>query len=135
MKQILIVLILCLIGTSQANSQTLLNDTICCVPCAALKKALILKSDNELLQSEIGVTRDSVNILVKQGLEKDTIITEHKAIITEKNGIINTKDQVITEKDNQISDLKHNVKSYRRQRNMAYITSGGLFILTIILLL
>lgn len=120
---------------SQANSQTLLNDTTCCVPCAALKKALILKTDYKLLQSEMGVTRDSVTILIKQSLEKDTIIAEHKGIITEKDGIINIKDQVITEKDNQISDLKHNVKVYRRQRNIAYISSGGLFILTMILLL
>ena len=135
MKQILIVLILCLIGTSQANSQTLLNDTTCCVPCAALKKALILKSDNELLKAEIGVTRDSVHILVKQGLEKDTVINEHKAIIVEKNGVIDLKDQVIDKKDNQISDLEHNTKVYRRQRNGAYVGSGVLFILTLILLL
>jgi putative NADH-flavin reductase len=135
MKQILIVLILCLIGTSQANSQTLLNDTTCCVPCATLRKALVLKEDHKLTVAELGVARDSINLYVKQGVQKDSVIIEQKSIITEKDCVIVKKTEITTERDNQIKDLNHNIKVFKRQRNIVLGGSGALLILTLLLLL
>ena len=126
---------LCLAVSSPALSQTNLSDSTCCVPCTAIRNALILKKDHQLLKAEIGVTRDSLNLITKQSLEKDSIIIDQKGIITEKDTIITTKDKVIETKDNHISDLNHNIKVYKKQRNISYITSGGIFILTILLLL
>ncbi len=120
---------------SPANSQTLLNDSTCCVPCATLKKALILKEDHKLLKAEIGVTRDSLGLYVKQGLEKDSVILDQKGIISEKDSIITNKTQIITERDNEIKDLNHNIGVFKKQRNYAIGGSCGLFILTILLLL
>lgn len=126
---------LCLTQISPANSQTLLNDSTCCVPCAALKKALILKEDHKLLKAELGVARDSIGLYIKQGLEKDSVILDQKSIIIEKDTIINQKTQIIGQRDNQINDLNHNISVYKKQRNWAIGGSGGLLILTILLLL
>jgi hypothetical protein len=120
---------------SPASSQTLLNDSTCCVPCATLKKALILKEDHKLLKAELGVTRDSIDLYVKQGLQKDSVIIDQKGIIVEKGAIIMDKDRIIGERDNQIKDLNHNIGVYKKQRNWAIGGGGGLFILTILLLL
>lgn len=126
---------LCLIQISPANSQTLLNDSTCCVPCATLRKALILKEDYKLLKAELGVSRDSIGLYIKQGLQKDSVIIDQKDIITEKSAIIIDKDRIIGERDDQIKDLNHNVGVYKKQRNWAIGGGGGLFILTILLLL
>lgn len=126
---------LCLTQISPANSQTLLNDTTCCVPCATLRKALVLKEDHKLTVAELGVARDSINLYVKQGLQKDSIIIEQKSIITEKDGVIVKKTEITTERDNQIKDLNHNIKVFKRQRNIALGGGGGLLILTLLLLL
>jgi hypothetical protein len=96
---------------------------------------LILKKDHQLLKAEIGVTRDSLGLITKQSLEKDTIIVEQKQIIAEKDTVIVAKDKIIETKDKHISDLNHNIGVYKKQRNIAYISSGGIFILTILLLL
>lgn len=126
---------LCLTQISPASSQTLLNDSTCCVPCATLKKALILKEDHKLLKAELGVARDSIGLYVKQGLQKDSVIIDQKGIIVEKDAIITDKTEIIGQRDNQIKDLNHNIGVYKKQRNWAIGGSGGLFILTILLLL
>lgn len=118
-----------------ASSQTLLNDSTCCVPCTTLKKALVLKEDHKLLKAELGVARDSIGLYVKQGLEKDSVILDQKEIIKEKDGVITNKTEIIGERDNQIKDLNHNIGVFKRQRNYAIGGSGGLLILTILLLL
>jgi hypothetical protein len=126
---------LCLAVSSPALSQTNLSDSTCCVPCTAIRNALILKKDYQLLKTEIGVTRDSLNLITKQSIEKDSVIIDQKHIISEKDIIITTKDKVIQTKDEHISDLNHNIKVYKKQRNISYIASGGVFILTLLLLL
>jgi hypothetical protein len=112
-----------------------LNDSTCCVPCTTLKKALVLKEDHKLLKAELGVARDSIGLYVKQGLEKDSVILDQKEIIKEKDGVITNKTEIIGERDNQIKDLNHNIGVFKRQRNYAIGGSGGLLILTILLLL
>lgn len=120
---------------SSASSQTLLNDSTCCVPCSTLRKALILKEDHKLLKSELSVARDSINLYVKQGLEKDSLILDQKGIITEKDTIINQKTQIINQKNGEIKDLNHNIGVYKKQRNWAIGGGSGLFILTLLILL
>ena len=55
MKQILIVLMLCLMQISPASSQTLSNDSLCCVPCKSLKKALLVKTERDFLKEQIEI--------------------------------------------------------------------------------
>jgi cell division protein FtsL len=87
------------------------------------------------LQAEIGVTRDSVNLILSASTEKDSIIHEKDQIIVSQSKIISLKDQVITTQEKENSDLKKNIKHYKKQRNIAYVGSGGLFILSLLLLL
>lgn len=126
---------LCLAVNFPALSQTNLGDSTCCVPCFAIRNALILKKNHQLLKSEIGVTRDSLVLIRKQSLEKDSIIFEKGCVIIEKDTIIARKDKVIETKDKNISDLNHNIRVYKKQRNTAYATTGGIFILTLLILL
>lgn len=91
-----------------------------------------MKNDYKLQTVILGITRDSVNILVKQNAEKDTLINDQKSIIFRKDNIINTKDGIITQKDNQVVDLNKNIKTIKKQRNTAYGISGISIILAIL---
>jgi hypothetical protein len=100
-----------------ASSQTLLTDSMCCVPCKALKKALLVKNERDFLQNQIGVTRDSVNILTNIVVSQDSVIkTQDSSISLYKkneehfNTIINKKDGIIELKDKQIKQQKAKTK-------------------------
>jgi hypothetical protein len=76
-----------------ASSQTLLNDSACCVPCKSLKKALIVKTERDYLKNQISVTRDSLRT-------QDTIIT--------------SLDTLVKVKDKQISFYQQNEQNYKQ---------------------
>ena len=114
------------------NSHTLLNDSICCVPCITLKKALLLKNDYTYLKNQIVITRDSVSVLMLIALNQDTIIkTQHKQIILFKQNEIDYKNLVIN-KDEEIILFKKEVKKQKRSKIISYIVSGACIILSFI---
>jgi hypothetical protein len=76
-----------------ASSQTLLNDSTCCVPCKSLKKALIVKTERDYLKNQLSVTRDSLRT-------QDTLIFMLDTLVKIKN--------------NQISLLAQNQQSYKQ---------------------
>ena len=76
-----------------ASSQTLLNDSTCCVPCKSLKKALIVKTERDYLKNQISVTRDSLRT-------QDTIIA--------------SLDTLVKIKDKQISFYQQNEQNYKQ---------------------
>jgi hypothetical protein len=115
------------------SSQTLLNDSTCCVPCSSLRNALLMKADNKLLVSEISVTRDSVNILQKQSILKDSLISDYKTIVSEKDTIIGLNNSIINEREKQVGDLNKNIKTIERQRNITIIGSIATIITTLLL--
>ena len=107
-----------------ASSQVLSSDSICCVPCKTLKKALIVKNERDFLKNQIGVTRDSVSILTNVVINQDSVIkTQDSSISLYKknelnyNSIINKKDGIIELKDEQIKQQKAKVK-------LAWIITG-----------
>ncbi len=115
------------------NSQTVLNDTNCVVPCATLKNALIMRSDYKLTQAKLLVARDTISILTKKGLEQDSIILDYSNLVVRKDSIIQLKSSVIVERESEIKDLNKNITTLKNQRNGAIIGGGVLVILTIIL--
>lgn len=120
-------------GTLLMNSQTLLNDSTCCVPCITLKKALLLKNDYTYLKNQIGITRDSVSVLMLIALNQDTIIkTQHKQIILFKQNEVNYKNLVIN-KDEEIILFKKEVKKQKRSKIISYIVSGACIVLSFII--
>ena len=91
-----------------------------------------MKSDYKLQTAVLGVTRDSLNIIMKQSAEKDSLINDYKTIISIKNNIIDLKGGIITERENQVIDFNKNIKTVKRQRNTAYGVAGISIILTIL---
>ena len=65
-----------------ASSQTLSIDSTCCVPCKTLKKALIVKSERDFLKNQIGVARDSINILSSVVINQDSVIKTQDSSIS-----------------------------------------------------
>ena len=100
-----------------ASSQTLSIDSTCCVPCKTLKKALIVKSERDFLKNQIGVARDSINILTSVVVNQDSVIKNQDSSISlykkneeNYNSIITKKDGIIELKDEQIKQQKAKVK-------------------------
>ena len=78
------------------SSQTLLNDSTCCVPCKSLKKALLVKTERDYLKNQIEITRDSVFILNNITLNQDTIIkTQGRQITLFKQNEISYKKLIV----------------------------------------
>ena len=63
---------LCLITTLPLYSQKALSDT-CRVPCATLKKALVVREERIYCGTQLGFARDSITNLQEIILSKDTI--------------------------------------------------------------
>jgi len=111
------------------SSQVLLNDSTCCVPCIALKKALVVKTERNYLKDQLEVVRDSVVILDKIVFNQDSIIKIKDAQIALY--IKNESDykQIIENKDKEVTLYKKQYKTALKQRNLGYI-SGFLGIIS-----
>ena len=111
------------------SSQVLLNDSTCCVPCIALKKALVVKTERNYLKDQLGVVRDSVVILDKIIFNQDSIIKIKDAQIALY--IKNESDykQLIENKDKEVTLYKKEYKTALKRRNLGYI-SGFLGIIS-----
>ena len=99
------------------NSQTLSTDSTCCVPCKALKKALVVKNERDYLTNQIGVARDSISILSTIVDNQDSVILTQDSSISlyrknESNytSIIGKKDGILELKDKQIKQQKSKLK-------------------------
>lgn len=114
---------LCLIQALYVNSQSSTNDTMCIVPCEALRNAIIRNVDYKLTQVKLQITSDSIVILNKIILEQDSLTDEYSHLNDEKNEIISLKDTIIREQKLQIIDLNTNVETLKKQRNKA--AAGG----------
>ena len=104
------------------SSQTLLNDSTCCVPCIALKKALVVKTERNYLKDQLGVTRDSIIILDKIVFNQDSIIKikdAQIALYVKKEGDYK---QLIENKDKEVTLYKNEYKTALKRRNLGYIS-------------
>ena len=128
-------LTLCLILSSFANSQTLSIDTQCCVPCATLKKALLVKTERDYLKNQIGITRDSVTLLNVIVSQQDTLIkNKNNQIDLYKKNELNYV-QIIDNKNKQVELYDKALKTAKKGIKVAYgvavvsIISGLLVVL------
>ena len=78
----LIALILLVILPLSASSQTLSNDSLCCVPCKSLKKALLVKTERDFLKEQIGIARDSIVVLTNIVTNQDSVIVKQDTTIS-----------------------------------------------------
>ena len=95
---------------SPLYSQKVSSDT-CCVPCNALRKAIIVKEERVYCGKQLGFARDSITTMKEIIFAKDTIILHRDSSIAEyKANEVNYK-QVIKEKDSIIETYKKENKS------------------------
>lgn len=118
--------------TSQVHSQTLSNDSTCCVPCKSLKKALVIKVERDYLKNQIGVTRDSIFILDSIVHKQDLIIINRESKITECEKSEAACEQLVKNKDKEVGLYKGAYDTAIRQRNVGY-TFGFLGIILVVL--
>ena len=131
----LIALILLVTLPLLANSQTLSNDSTCCVPCKSLKKALLVKTERDYLKEQIGVARDSIVILSRIVTNQDSIIVKQDTTISlyQKNELQYT--QIIANKDSEIKIQNTQIKKAKTKTRVAWATTGLSVIAFIIILL
>lgn len=111
---------LCLTTTSLLYSQKVSTD-LCCVPCEALRKALIVKEERTYYSKQLEFARDSIMILQQVIRHKDTIIPFKDSTIA--NYVKNEQKygEIINNKDSSIEEYK---KAYLSQRIRKYIAYG-----------
>ena len=96
-----------------ANSQTLLTEEYCSVPCRTLKNALLVKTERDFLKDELNLKRDSISILSTIVLTQNNLILNRDSTIilyqnneTRYIGMLDNKDEIIKVKDKQIKQEK-----------------------------
>jgi len=104
------------------SSQTLLNDSTCCVPCIALKKALVVKTERNYLKDQLGITRDSITLLDKIVFNQDSIIKIKDAQIALYVKNEGDYKQLIENKDKEVTLYKNEYKTALKRRNLGYIS-------------
>ena len=97
---------------SPLYSQKASSDT-CCVPCIALKKALVVREERLYCGTQLGFARDSISTLQSIIFAKDTIILHRDSTIavykdSEKKykEVVNNKDSIITTYGKEIENLR-----------------------------
>ena len=131
----LIALILLVTLPLLASSQTLSNDSLCCVPCKSLKKALLVKTERDYLKEQIGVARDSIVILSRIVSNQDSVIIKQDTTISLYKKNEEEYTQIVKNKDTEIEIKDKQIKKAKNRARLAWITTGASAIAFIIILL
>jgi hypothetical protein len=131
----LIALILLITIPLLSNSQTLLNDSTCCVPCKSLKKALLVKTERDYLKEQIGVARDSIVILSRIVSNQDSVIIKQDTTISLYKKNEEEYTQIVKNKDTEIEIKDKQIKKAKNRARIAWVTTGASAIAFIIILL
>ena len=115
---------------SPLYSQKASSDT-CCVPCASLKKALVVRQERIYCGTQLGFARDSISNLQEIILSKDTIIFQRDSAITLLKDNENKYKEVINNKDSIIITYGKQIENLRASKNGAYIVAGLTILLSI----
>lgn len=121
---------LCLIMTLPLYSQKALSDT-CRVPCAALKKALVVREERIYCGTQLGFARDTISNLQEIILSKDTIILHRDSAIILFKDNENKYKEVITNKDSIIITYGKEIGKLKAAKTGAYIVTGLTILLSI----
>jgi hypothetical protein len=121
---------LCLIAMSPLYSQKASSDT-CCVPCATLKKALVVRQERIYCGTQLGFARDSISNLQEIIFAKDTIILHRDSTIALFKDNESKYKEVINNKDSIITTYGKEIESLRASKNGAYIAAGLAILLSI----
>lgn len=115
---------------SPLYSQKASSDT-CCVPCATLKKALVVRQERIYCGTQLGFARDSISNLQEIILSKDTIIFHRDSAIALYKDNESKYKEVINNKDSIIITYGKEIESLRASKNGAYLAAGLAILLSI----
>ena len=100
-------------------SQKVSSDT-CCVPCNALRKAIVVKQERVYCGTQLGFARDSISTMKEIIFAKDTIILHRDSSIKIfKSNELRYK-EVITNKDSIITTYGKQITQLKAARTLAY---------------
>lgn len=120
MKKNIIFLLVCLGIVSSVSSQALSSDSLALIPIKSLKNALLVKNERDYLNTQLRLSRDTINIqsniIYNQDLTISNLIDQTSAYKANEQGYeeaILYKDSIIDLKNTQINHLNTKVKSFK----------------------
>lgn len=112
---------ICLTMTSLVHSQTVSNND-CIVPCVTLKNALKVKVELEYCSNQLSLVRDSIHIMDKMLLQKDTLIMNKDKEIIFLNDNVKQTNQLAME---QAGRAEYYYDESQKQKRLKYLSIGG----------
>jgi hypothetical protein len=120
MKKNIIFLLVCLGIVSSASSQALSSDSLALIPIKSLKNALLVKNERDYLNTQLRLSRDTINIqsniIYNQDLTINNLIDQTSVYKANEQGYkeaILYKDSIVDLKNTQINQLNIKVKSFK----------------------
>lgn len=111
------------------SSQTPSSDSLCCVPCIALKKALLVKTEYDYTKTQLDIARDSIFFLNKIVSKQNSVIsTQDSSISLYKRNEMDFSN-IIKNKNTEINLFEKEVKKQKKHKLIAY----GVSVVSIIL--
>lgn len=111
------------------SSQTPSSDSLCCVPCIALKKALLVKTEYDYTKTQLDIARDSIFFLNRIILKQNSVISTQDSSISlykrNETDFVN----IIKNKNVEINLWEKEVKKQKKHKLIAY----GVSVISIIL--
>lgn len=111
------------------SSQTPSGDSLCCVPCIALKKALLVKTECDYTKIQLGVARDSIFFLNRiVSKQNSVILIQDSSISLYKRNEMDFSN-IIKNKNAEINLWEKEVKKQKKHKLIAY----GVSVVSVIL--
>lgn len=119
--------------TFPLTSQTVINDSLVCVPKKYLIEAIKDIEKGDECKQELYLVKSNDSILYEQIQLRDSIINNYNLKEDNYIEIIENKDKQLFLNDEKINSIEKDIKKYKIQRNIT-IASSLIFISILIIL-
>ena len=106
---------------SQNVSTPSSKPTQCVVPCEALRNALLVLEEKKLLENQLGVARDSIQILSSVIKSQNELVDNKTQQINLLTGNLQAQSQIINENKKMVDEYK---RLYKKEKNLKRIGFG-----------
>ena len=100
---------------SQNVSAPSSKPTQCVVPCEALRNALLVLEEKKLLENQLGVARDSIQILSSVIKSQNELVDNKTQQINLLTGNLQAQSQIIDENKKMVDEYK---RLYKKEKNL-----------------
>jgi uncharacterized coiled-coil protein SlyX len=91
------------------------------VPCEALRNALLVLEEKKLLENQLGVARDSIQILSSVIKSQNELVDNKTQQINLLTGNLQARSQIIDENKKMVDEYK---RLYKKEKNLKRIGFG-----------